>query len=170
MGYVATDFDVMNFNFDIMNYNSEVSLFPPTPPPMPMPMPSGPIELLVVEPFQGNLTEIMVVNDPVVTVELVLPDVILSDADVLSSVSSETFIASEPETVVVLPSVSTTSLIKTKPIIIVVLPDPMIEKEPKFEPLPVIREINFDCLPMEVQDLYFHSNASFEISTFFMNI
>ena len=165
MGYVATNFDVMNFNFDLLDYSSEVSLFPPTPPPMP----SSPLEILVVEPLQGDSTEIVLVNEPVEIMkdELVLPDsksddTFDGDGVSLPPVLNESIIEPESEIVVVLPPTLSASIIEPK---IVVSSKPIIEKEPEHEPehdteyesehepKPNIWEINFDCLPMEVQDL-----------------
>ncbi|CAO1391429.1 unnamed protein product [Diamesa serratosioi] len=135
-----------------MDYHSEVSLFPPTPPPMP----NSQLELLVVEPLQEDLTEVVVVNDPVEVIKLVSSDSILDntvdDSVLLSSVSVETIIEIEPEVTVIMPSVPTISIIEPEPEILVLLPEPIVEKEPVCEPEPEIREINFDCMPMEVQD------------------
>lgn len=160
MGYVATNFDVMNFNFDILDYTSEFSLFPPTPPPMP----SSPLGILVVEPLQENSTETVLVNESVEIMknELVLPDSILADTFdddgvSLPSISTESIIESKPEIVVVLPPLIAVPNIEPK---VVVLPKPIIEKEPELELEHEPEhedepkwEINFDCLPMEVKDL-----------------
>lgn len=162
MGYVATNFDIMNFNFDILDYNSEVSLSPPTPPPMP----SSPLEILVVEPLQGDSTEIVLVNEPVGVMkdELVLPDSISvdtfdGDGVSLPFVITESIIEPEPIIVVVLPPAIPVLIIEPK---VVVLTEPIIEHEPEheLEHEPVhedepIWDINFDCLPMEVKDIHF---------------
>lgn len=160
MGYVATNFDVMNFNFDILDHNSEVSLFPPTPPPMP----NSPLEILVVEPLQEDSPEIKIVNESVELIkdELVLPDSISADTldgdgVSLPSISTESIIESKPEIVVVLPPVIEVPSIEPK---VVIVPEPIIENEPEheLEHEPEHEdepkwEINFDCLPMEVKDL-----------------
>lgn len=192
MGYVATSFDAMNFNFDILDHSSEVSLYPPTPPPLPNSL----LELRVVEPQQGEITEIVLVNEPVELMkdEIVLLDSISvdtfdGDGVSLPLVSTDSIIESEPEIAIVLPvsnietelvdvlpSVTPVSIIEP---IIVVLPEPIepiIEKEvehepehePEHKPIPKNCEINFDCLPMEVKDLYLFFLRIFN-KTFLLN-
>lgn len=174
MGYVATSFDAMNFNFDILDHSSEVSLYPPTPPPMP----SSLLELRVVEPQEGESTEIVLVNEPVELMkdELVLLDSISVDTGVdgvsLPPVLAESIIESEQEVVVVLPSETPVSI--NEPIIVVLpeLNEIIIEKEPEHEsvndPQQLIWEINFDCLPMEVKDFYIFFLCIFN-NTFLLN-